>query len=82
MSIIIHGKDMPPKGEFSRLRIYDNGDVTVGDGDNEAVVYHAEQAEDLLDKLEACRIELCVHCGRYKKKNMGLCDGCRWEERK
>lgn len=27
-----------------------------------------------------CRNELCLKCGEYKRKHLGACDGCRWEE--
>lgn len=33
-----------------------------------------------LTEIDICRNELCLHCGRYKRKHQGACDGCRWEE--
>lgn len=29
-------------------------------------------------ELETCRNELCLHCGQYKERHKGACDGCRW----
>lgn len=26
-----------------------------------------------------CMNALCMKCGRYKEKQFGACDGCRWE---
>lgn len=47
MSILITGMEMPHQGEFSHVRIYDNGDVTVevdtGKEVYEAVIAHAVQ---------------------------------------
>ena len=34
--------------------------------------------EQLKRELKDCRNELCYHCGRYKERHLGRCDGCRW----
>ena len=45
MSIFIHGMEMPGQGEFSHVRIYGDGDVTVELSDGtEAVIGHAYAA--------------------------------------
>lgn len=45
MSIFIHGMEMPGPGEFSHVRIYGDGDVTVELSDGtEAVIGHAYAA--------------------------------------
>ena len=44
------------------------------DPDFADAVYQAKEM------LKACRNELCLHCGRYKKEHLGYCDGCRWKE--
>lgn len=36
------GMEMPRKGEFSRINIYDNGEVTIGYGDERTVYAVAE----------------------------------------
>lgn len=38
----------------------------------------AEAIEDLDSELNWCRNELCLHCGNYKLKHKGACEGCKW----
>lgn len=52
----------------------------------EAYAEEMELNEFLRDKimklqrdLKDCRNELCLKCGDYKKRHLGACDGCRWE---
>ena len=40
--------------------------------------YAADGIEELLRILKDCRNELCLQCGAYKQRHMGVCDGCRW----
>ena len=35
---------------------------------------------DTKTELNMCRDELCLHCGDYKQRHLGACDGCRWKE--
>lgn len=37
--------------------------------------------EDAAEELSSCRNELCLHCGNYKQKHNGACDGCRWRDK-
>ena len=34
--------------------------------------------DELQRKLEDCRNELCLRCGRYNGGHDGACKGCRW----
>ena len=34
---------------------------------------------DTKAELNMCRDELCLHCGDYKQRHLGACDGCRWK---
>ena len=34
----------------------------------------------LNSELRDCRNELCLECGKYKRRHIGACDGCRWME--
>lgn len=38
------------------------------------------KVERLAAELKVCRNELCLHCGQYKMRHKGACDGCRWLE--
>jgi hypothetical protein len=40
----------------------------------------ADAVDQAKEMLKACRNELCLHCGRYKKEHLGYCDGCRWKD--
>lgn len=40
----------------------------------------AEAIADVRDELKHCRNELCLHCGKYKERHLGACDGCRWRD--
>ena len=40
--LLVMGMEMPRKGEFSRINIYDNGEVTIGYGDERTVYAVAE----------------------------------------
>lgn len=33
-----------------------------------------------LSDINDCRNELCLKCGNYKGKHLGLCKDCRWEQ--
>lgn len=30
--------------------------------------------------LKDCRNELCLKCGDYKQRHLGVCDECRWRD--
>lgn len=36
------------------------------------------QIDRLKRDLKDCRNELCLYCGKYKERQNGACDGCRW----
>ena len=36
--------------------------------------------EELRKTLKDCVNELCLYCGRYKERHLGVCDGCRWKK--
>ena len=38
----------------------------------------ADAIEKLSRNLKDCRNELCLQCGAYKQRHMGVCNGCRW----
>lgn len=42
------------------------------------------EAADAIDALVAdrrCAVnELCIYCGQYKQRHLGVCDGCRWRD--
>ena len=37
-----------------------------------------DKAIAALENLEDCRNELCLKCGQFVKRHLGVCDGCRW----
>lgn len=39
-----------------------------------------EENKKLTEELRNCRNELCLHCGSYREKHLGACDGCRYKE--
>lgn len=45
---------------------------------------YKQGVEDATEKckreLKTCRNELCLHCGQYKERHKGACDGCRWSD--
>lgn len=68
MSIFIHGMEMPGQGEFSHVRIYGNGDVTVELSDGEEVVGNAEDGSGLLRREETGK-DLRAYAERKAKVN-------------
>lgn len=38
------------------------------------------KCEKLSEDLRVCRNELCLHCGQYKTRHLGSCNGCRWDK--
>jgi len=38
--------------------------------------------EILKERLQECRDELCLRCGKYKTAHLGNCDGCKYKEMK
>lgn len=42
------------------------------------------EAADAIGALAAdrrCAVnELCIYCGQYKQRHLGVCDGCRWRD--
>ncbi len=35
-----------------------------------------KENEELKEKYERCKNELCLRCGSYKQAHKGACDGC------
>ena len=31
-------------------------------------------------EINDLRNEICLKCGEYKRRHLGMCDGCRWKE--